>query len=58
MEEVKTPLVIPLKDNQKTLLDRIRAAKSRAAPPKLEDLRPDCELNEQELAARQLIQGG
>lgn len=55
---MKTPLVIPLKDNHKTLLDRIRAAKSRAAPPKLEDLRPDSELNEQELAARQLIQGG
>ncbi|ENN72098.1 G-patch domain and KOW motifs-containing protein [Dendroctonus ponderosae] len=55
VEAHKAPLVIPLKDNQKDLLDRIRAARSRPAPKQLEDLRPDSELSEQELAARQLI---
>lgn len=56
IEEVKKPLVIPLKDNQKNLLDRIREFKKREQQP-TEDTRPDSELTPDELVARQLLKG-
>ncbi|KAL1490246.1 hypothetical protein ABEB36_012973 [Hypothenemus hampei] len=62
VEEVKQPLIIPLKDNQKNLLDRVREAKKNkriqqvdAKGEEIEDTRPDSELTADELAARQLL---
>ncbi|XP_050315360.1 uncharacterized protein LOC126749717, partial [Anthonomus grandis grandis] len=62
IEEVKGPLVIPLKDNEKSLLDRIKASKKKSTKNEAkqegpEDTRPDSELTPDELAARLLIKG-
>ncbi|CAH1121103.1 unnamed protein product [Ceutorhynchus assimilis] len=54
IEEAR-PLVIPLKDDQKNLLDRIKAASKWDKKKEKEDTRPDSELTADELAARQLI---
>ncbi|XP_050310343.1 G-patch domain and KOW motifs-containing protein-like [Anthonomus grandis grandis] len=60
IEEVKGPLVIPLKDNEKSLLDRIKASKKKSTKNEAKqegpkDTRPDSELTPDELAARLLI---
>ncbi|XP_066146466.1 G-patch domain and KOW motifs-containing protein-like [Euwallacea fornicatus] len=57
VEEVKQPLIIPLKDNKKNLLDRIQKSKkqTQAQESAPEDIRPDSELTPDELIARQLI---
>ncbi|XP_066245821.1 G-patch domain and KOW motifs-containing protein [Euwallacea similis] len=57
VEEVKKPLIIPLKDNKKNLLDRIHEFKkqTQAQESATEDTRPDSELTPDELVARQLI---
>ncbi|XP_076253205.1 G-patch domain and KOW motifs-containing protein [Rhynchophorus ferrugineus] len=56
-EEAFKPLVIPIKDNKKNLLDRIRDArlKQTVLKEEQEDTRPDSELTPEELAARELI---
>ncbi|CAG9770241.1 unnamed protein product [Ceutorhynchus assimilis] len=54
VEEVH-PLVIPLQDNQKNLLHRIKAAKKWDTKKEKEDTRPDSELTADELAARELM---
>ncbi|XP_057667596.1 G-patch domain and KOW motifs-containing protein homolog 1 [Diorhabda carinulata] len=60
-EITKTPLVIPLKDNQKDLLDRVRDIKgkqinvTKAVNEEVEDTRPDSELTIEELATREVI---
>ncbi|XP_022903385.1 G-patch domain and KOW motifs-containing protein [Onthophagus taurus] len=53
-EEIVTPLIIPLKEDSKNLLDRIK----KAANKKHEEnilIKPDSELTLDELAAKQLI---
>lgn len=54
------PLIIPLNDNSKNLLDRIKQAKKmNKIEPSAEivDNRPDSELTIEELAARELLRG-
>ncbi|XP_030760419.1 G-patch domain and KOW motifs-containing protein [Sitophilus oryzae] len=57
VEEIKEPLVIPMKDNERSLLDRIREAKgkNRVVKADTEDTRSDSELTPDELAARELL---
>lgn len=59
MEVVKEPLVIPIKDNKKNLLDRVKDAKIKREiiSKKEEDNRPDSELTLEEQAAKALING-
>lgn len=60
-EITKAPLVIPLKDNQKDLLDRVKDMKAKqidVSKPENEDVeetRPDSELTIEELATREVI---
>ncbi|CAH0555909.1 unnamed protein product [Brassicogethes aeneus] len=62
VEEVYQPLVIPIKDNKKNLLDRIKDAREKQNEltrkdknKEVIDNRPDSELTIEELAARELI---
>ncbi|KAI4460391.1 g patch and kow-containing [Holotrichia oblita] len=58
IEKADTPLVIPLRDDSKDLLDRIRQSqqiKSNIEDKREADNRPDSELTLDELAARQLL---
>lgn len=60
VDVVEEPLVIPIRDNKKNLLDRVREAKIKRelkAEIKDEDDRPDSELTIEEQAARALIRG-
>ncbi|CAH1154225.1 unnamed protein product [Phaedon cochleariae] len=55
---VKQPLVIPIKDNKRNLLDRVRASRAKADKKQENgeaDTRPDSELTIDELAARELL---
>ncbi|CAH1110649.1 unnamed protein product [Psylliodes chrysocephalus] len=52
----KEPLIIPLRDNKKDLMDRVRDMKAKQkSNAEIEDNRPDSELTEDELAARELL---
>ncbi|KAK9694217.1 G-patch domain [Popillia japonica] len=58
--KIGTPLVIPLRDDSKDLLDRIRQSQQQHARNNVDDKkevdnRPDCELTLDELAARELL---
>ncbi|RZB40734.1 peptidyl-prolyl cis-trans isomerase H, partial [Asbolus verrucosus] len=57
VEEVKKPLIIPIKDSSKNLLDRVKEAKEKRikAEIKKEEPVPDSCLSIDELAARELI---
>lgn len=60
--KIGTPLVIPLRDDSKDLLDRIRQSQQQHARNNVDDKkevdnRPDCELTLDELAARELLKG-
>ncbi|XP_018576129.1 G-patch domain and KOW motifs-containing protein [Anoplophora glabripennis] len=57
VEVIKEPLVIPIKDNKKNLLDRVKEAKIKREikSENAEDNRPDSELTLEEQAARALI---
>lgn len=61
VEDDEKPLVIPLKENKKNLVDRIkevqRKAKSETIETEVQDTRPDSDLTIDELAARELIRG-
>lgn len=59
IEERKSELVIPLRDNAKDLLDRVKHAKQIKTTKTENDIdqRPDSELTLDELAARQLLKG-
>uniref|UniRef100_A0A6P7GXH0 Uncharacterized protein LOC114347993 isoform X2 n=1 Tax=Diabrotica virgifera virgifera TaxID=50390 RepID=A0A6P7GXH0_DIAVI len=63
-EVEKAPLVIPLKDNQTDLLQRVRDMKAKqqntrknSNDPVEEDNRPDSDLTIEELAAREIVKG-
>ncbi|CAG9831302.1 unnamed protein product [Diabrotica balteata] len=60
-EVEKAPLIIPLKDNQKDLLQRVRDMKAKQknttknGNDSIEDNRPDSDLTTEELAAREIV---
>ena len=55
-ERVMRPVIIPLRDNSKNLLDRINQFR-KVKLDTIEDRRPDSELSLDELAARELLRG-
>ncbi|XP_049823356.1 G-patch domain and KOW motifs-containing protein [Aethina tumida] len=58
IEEECKSLIIPIKDNQKNLLDRVKEARAKKTQPvknEIIDNRPDSELTIEELAAREVI---
>lgn len=60
IDKIVEPLIIPLNDNSKKLLDRIKQAKKAnkiEQPVGIIDNRPDSELTIEELAARELLRG-
>lgn len=61
VEVVENPLIIPLKENKKSLVDRIKQGQDKSKNDTIksdqEDSRPDSELTIDELAARELLRG-